>query len=270
MKRKGWQGPGRAAAFILALAMIFTMMPGVSLWAGPITAYADEIGIEGYVKASDLQNGGDYFLTGDTTIDIDTDKVIGSLNIGSYSLQIDGTADNILSIWGSGIKGSSGSLYLMGGHLEVDSSAPAELHYPAAINIPDGTVQFDGGNLFINYYNESSDASEAYGVNSKNFIVNSGTATITCTSVSESNATGIQCKNFEMLGGSVGVDGETIWANKVGKGIEIVGSDSDSSFYMAGGDLRSEGQAGGVVGYGIDWTSSSDNSLIIEGERWKR
>lgn len=248
---------------VLMVMMVITLVPNVG---GTGKAYAEEEGLSGYVLASSLKDLGNYILTGDTTIDVDTDKIIASINIGSFSLQIAGDSESILSVWGSGITGGQGKLILTsGGKLEADSSTPEGITYPAAIDITNGTVQFDGGELFINYSCSSPNASTACGISCANFIMNSGKATITCTANSESSAVGIECDVFEMHGGDVGVSGIANHENKVGYGISTRGTESYADFYISGGSLNAEGHSEGTEGYGIDWFATRDNTFIVEG-----
>ena len=266
-KRLSSRLPVRLGAILLIVALTLCMMPGAGLMAGSTAVYAAENELIGVVSAASLQTGGDYALAGDTVIQLDDDAIIGSLNVGSHELTIENyseSEDHYLSVWGTGITGTSGIVNLNSGYLDVDLSSDSG-RYPTAIYLPTGTLNVNGGGLNVVFGSNNSDAEDTTAIIAKSFNMSGGTATISATPYSNGHATGLSTNDFRMTGGSMGVTADTSSTGDSATGISANGSSSNSDFYMSGGELRAEGKSSGES-YGIYWSAdATQNHLEVAG-----
>ena len=92
----------RTLIMVLMVMMVITLVPNAG---GSVKAYAADNELSGPVLASELTMMGDYALTGDAAIYIDTSVIISSIDVKGYTLTIEGNGEDILSVYGKGIKG---------------------------------------------------------------------------------------------------------------------------------------------------------------------
>lgn len=265
MKRKH----NRLLIMLLIVAMAVCMMPGAGLFTGAEAVYADVVHISGEVNTSDLALGGEYFLDGDTIITIDSSIIISSIDVSASNLTIkegdvldpENDPDPIFSIYGKGITGYSGSVYLESGHLDIDIENNNDV-YPTAIDLPNGGFKMKGGGLFINMYSTSASASVVYGIRSKSFGMTDGSANITCVANARGSAYGVSTNDFDMKGGSLGIDAKANASGFAASGVVAQGSTSDSNFNMDGGQLTTTGWATSADSYGINWTADKSKNYF--------
>ena len=245
----------KLAAVILTVAMVIAFIPLV----GTQEAYAAE-NISGSVNASDFSPGGEYTLTGDTTLYIDTSTIIKSIDVKGYTLTIEGDGEDIFSV--GSIEGYRGNIVLNSGSLKLDTTT-AEENWAAAVDLTLGGFTMTGGGLVINCTGKGIYSS--YGINAQSFTMNGGTATVRCETNTSGSVVGIAANDFTMTGGDLGVYAITTGSDKSAYGIEANGATSDSDFHMSGGTLAAEGTADSE-GYGINWTGDrTKNSFVIDG-----
>ncbi len=255
----------RLLVMFLIVAMSVCMMPGAGLLTGAAPVYADTVTFTGgVVSTSDMTPLADYYFTGDTVIQVESDLFLGSITIGNgVELTLEGDADHILSV--RNIESYNGNFTISSGKLEIDSSASEDV-WPAAIKLTTGTFTMGGGGLFINFTSNSPSTNTAYGITAHAVRFTDGTAEITCKASARGYAFGISTNDFSMTGGSVGVDAQAPVSGFAAGGITAAGSTSDSTFYMNGGSLRAEGDAASGESYGINWTGDrAINTMRIEG-----
>ena len=132
----------RTLIMVLMILMVITLVPNAG---GISSAYAADNQLSGSVLASKLTLMGDYALTDDTTIYIDTSAIIGSIDVKGYTLTIEGNGEDILSLYGKGIEGYQGNVVLNSGRLEVDS-ATGDGNWIAAVDLTLGGFTMNGGN----------------------------------------------------------------------------------------------------------------------------
>ena len=141
---------------------------------------------------------GEYNLTGDATIYVDSDMIIGSINVGGHTLTIEGNGEDILSIYGKGIEGSSGNVVLNSGKLDLDNGGGTG-NWVACVDLNQGSFTMNGGGLFMNYSGQGAYSSA--GISAASFTMTGGVGTMTCRTNDQGSATGIQTHNFTMTGG---------------------------------------------------------------------
>ncbi len=255
----------RLLVMFLIVAMTVCMMPGAGLFTGAEAVYADSVYLSGgTVNASTMTIGADYYITGDTIINVDDYMSVGTINIGN-GVQLTLEGDDAYTLSARKVESYNGNFTINSGGLEIDSS-DEESSWPAAIEMTVGTFKMNGGNLFINFRSYSASANTSYAITAWNVEFNGGTATITISSYAHGGATGISTRNFTMTGGSVGVNAEARVSSAPASGINASGATANANFYMDGGELRAEGWASNAESYGINWTADkTQNSLSIYG-----
>lgn len=255
----------RLLVMFLIVAMAVCMMPGAGLFTGAEAVYADSVYLSGgTVNASTMTIGADYYITGDTIINVDDYMSVGTINIGN-GVQLTLEGDDAYTLSARKVESYNGNFTINSGGLEIDSSEE-ESSWPAAIELTVGTFKMNGGNLFINFRSYSASANASYAITAWNVEFNGGTATITISSYAHGGATGIITRNFTMTGGSVGVNAEARVSSAPASGISASGATANANFYMDGGELRAEGWASNAESYGINWTADkTQNSLSIYG-----
>ena len=249
----------RTLIMVLMILMVITLVPNAG---GSVKAYAADNELSGPVLASELTMMGEYALTGDAAIYIDTSVIISSIDVKGYTLTIEGNGEDILSVYGKGIKGYQGNVVLNSGSLDLDTSSD-EGNWTYAMELTLGGFTMNGGSLFLNYY--GSGRYSSYGINAKSFTMTGGTANVRCVTETIGSAVGIAVNDFTMTGGDMGVEASTTVSDESAYGIEANGATSDSDFHMSGGTLETIGTAD-YEGYGINWTGDrAKNNFVVDG-----
>ena len=249
----------RTLIMVLMIMMVITLVPNAG---GISSAYAADNQLSGSVLASELTLMGDYALTDDTTIYIDTSAIIGSIDVKGYTLTIEGNGEDILSLYGKGIEGYQGNVVLNSGRLEVDS-ATGDGNWIAAVKLTLGGFTMNGGGLRISY--SANGRYSSYGINAKSFTMTDGIANVMCETDTSGSAVGIAVNDFTMTGGDISVEATTTVSDESAYGIEANGATSDSDFQMSGGTLEAYGTAD-REGYGINWTGDrTKNNFVVDG-----
>ncbi len=168
----------RLLVMFLIVAMAVCMMPGTGFLTGAAPVYADSVYLSGgTVNASTMTIGADYYITGDTIINVDDYMSVGTINIGN-GVQLTLEGDDAYTLSARKVESYNGNFTINSGGLEIDSS-DEESSWPAAIELTVGTFKMNGGNLFINFRSYSPSANTSYAITAWNVEFNGGTATIT-------------------------------------------------------------------------------------------
>jgi|GEM_PF-4016594 len=132
----------KGLGLLLALCMVLAMVPGF--------ASAEEVSVSGNVYASDLPDGADVIITGNTTLSIDANKTISSIS-GDYELTLSGSSAYTLKVIAASGDAINVKRATISGNVTAETSSGYGIHITGEHNasltdltITSGTVNAAG------------------------------------------------------------------------------------------------------------------------------